>query len=125
MRGFQLQEARHLRRAELRRYASGRGYAEQSFLALDADELRKRADLGDVSAQGNAVKRALIVAQLRSVTGGEAAIAEAWRIEASELHRMTSVPLLDPSGIAAAIDAQVLEELPETPEPGRVVAPQA
>ena len=125
MRGFELQKARQERRAELRRTASGRGFVTGRFLALDEDELRQRADLADVGAHGNAVKRTLIVAQLRTVRGGEAAIAAAWGITTAELARLTSTPLLDTTGIAEAIDAQVLEELPETPETDRAVAGSA
>lgn len=123
MQGYELQQARQLRRTELRRAASGVGFGSSNFLVLDAHELCQRADLGDVGAQGNAVKRWLVLDALARQNVPDAQIAAAWNVSEALLASWKQGPLLDRTGIAAAIDQQVLDELPETPEPGRYVAP--
>lgn len=125
MRGLQLQQERLKRRTELRRIASDRGYTAGAFLALDQVELLQRADLGDGGARGNAVKRRLILMGLASASVASATAAAAWAIQPAMLDELTRVPLLDRAGLAGAIDMQVLEELPETAEPGRVQEPAA
>lgn len=125
MRGYELQQARALARTQRRRAASMAGFGGQDFLALDEEELLKRADLADQSAQGNAVKRRLILDRLENVTGDLAAVARAWNMTPETLASFRRIPLLDASGLAAAIDEAVVAENPETPEPGRVLPASA
>jgi len=125
MRGLELQEARQNRRAELRRLHAGRADAWGDYYCLDVDELLRRASLGDMGAHGNAVKRRLMLDALGSSAIRLDAIAAAWRIDTATLDAWKKKPLLDTTGIAAAIDKQVLDELPETPEPGREQEPPA
>jgi hypothetical protein len=125
MRGLQLDQARQLRRRELRRSPGLVGITIDHCLAIDVEELVRRADLGDVSAQGNIVKRRLVLDAVSTIPGAEAAIIELWHVDRATLAGWRSIPLLDKSGAAAKIDAQVLAELPETPEPGREQQPPA
>jgi len=125
MRGLELQNARQLRRAELRRNPRIVGIEVPDCYALDEGELLQRADAGDAGALGISVKRRLILDALGSSAIRLDAIAAAWRIDTATLDAWKRIPLLDKSGAAAKIDALVLEELPETPEPGRHQEPPA
>jgi hypothetical protein len=120
---YDLLHARQRLRGILRRTASLEGSSRGAFLALDEKELVKRADLADQSAQGDAVKRHLILLGLSQLNLSIAAIASAWDLDVATVAAWKSVPLVDPSGRASEIEQQVLDELPRTPEPGPHIAP--
>lgn len=77
-----------------------------------------RADPDDQTAQGHAVKQRLILLGLSQVDVSPAAVATAWRLDEAALAAVASIPLLDRSGRADAIEQQVLDELPDTPQSG-------
>jgi hypothetical protein len=118
MRGYELLHARQRLREILRRSASLEGFTTGAFLALDRQELIMRADPGDQSAQGHAVKQRLILLGLSQVGVPPAAVGTAWRLDEAALGAVASIPLLDRSGRADAIEQQVLDELPDTPQSG-------
>jgi hypothetical protein len=117
MRGYDLLHARQRLRGILRRSASLEGFTTGAFLALDQQELVSRADPDDQSAQGYAVKQRLILLGLSQADVAPAVIATAWHLDEAVLDAVRSVPLLDRSGRARAIEQQVLDQLPETPSP--------
>jgi hypothetical protein len=122
MEGYELLHARQRLRSILRRTASLEGFSTGAFLALDEQELVKRADLADQSAQGDAVKRHLILLGLSQMNLSLAAIAAAWHLDVATIAAWTSVPVVDRSGRAGEIEQQVLDELPRPPAPPRRVA---
>ncbi len=122
MGGYELLQARQRLRGILRRNASLEGSSTGAFLALDEEELVKRADLADQSAQGDAVKRHLILLGLSQLNLSIAAIATAWQLDVATVAAWRSVPLVDRSGRANEIEQQVLDELPRASEPERHAA---
>jgi hypothetical protein len=118
MRGYELLHARQRLREILRRSASLEGFTTGAFLALDHQELVMRADPGDQSTQGHAVKQRLILLGLSQMHVAPATVATAWHLDEAALAAVASIPLLDRSGRADAIEQQVLDELPETPPSG-------
>ena len=122
MRGYALDHARQERRRFLRRAASSEGFAARAFLVLDDEELVQRAALSDVGAYGEAVKRRLILNALGAAGIATATVAAAWRVSADQMADWKLTPLVDKSGVAASIEAQVLDELPETDEPHQLGA---
>lgn len=124
MRGYELQKARGDLRVELRRLHSLGGFQSRTFLALDEEDLFYRANVDDVSAHGRVVQRRLILDSLANVSGGIEAVARAWHTTTADLEELRRMRLLDASGIAEQIEQEVIKQHPETPEPGRYVAPQ-
>lgn len=118
MRGFLLDSRRKLLRAELRR---GAAIAQHHAYALDAEELLDLvANSGD-SARGNVVRRALLLSALAARNFTVEQLAEAYKTTPEQITAWRNFPLLDDTGLAAAIDVEVAKQLVETPEPGRYV----
>jgi len=121
MQGFELQKDRRNRRAELRR---ARAHLTDRDLYYDLDDLAAqfRAQL-DVSPRVGAPLRALAHG-LNTMGFNVADIAQVVGVTGAQIEGALGGKLrLDPAA-AAAVERQVEEEIPETPEPGRFVRPQ-
>jgi hypothetical protein len=120
MRGFELQKARKDRLDQLRRATQ----AELPMLeALDRRFLLAFVTGGDGNARGNILSRALKLRALRQLGFTAAELADAFKQSADEVEREASASLLADPSIARALEGQVREEIPETPEADRYVAP--
>lgn len=120
MRGYELEKARQDLRRQLRRAAAAEVPAGQ---ALDAEDYWLLVHDGDGSYRSRALREGLVLRGL--VADGSTAIEIGLALDrpAEEVEAALRRPLRAPASMAAAIDARVAEELPETAEPGRVVAP--
>jgi hypothetical protein len=124
MRGYELQRSRQVLRAQERRLASEVIFARRTALALDKEDLLVRANPSEVNAHGNVVQRRLIIAGLRNAGCTPEEIMKAWSVTPEQMTNWTEVKMFDDTGYAADIEKHVLEQLPETPEPDRVVPPE-
>lgn len=118
MRGYELTRARNVRRAELRREAADA--AHRRGLALDNEDLVPLVASGTGSI-ANTLRRALVLRALVAAGLSQGDVAHAFGMTTSEAVAAAAAPLLADPAIAAALERRVLDELPETPEPGRVV----
>jgi hypothetical protein len=124
MRGYELQRSRQVLRAQERRAASESIFARRAALALDKQDLLVRANPSEVNAHGNVVQRRLIIAGLRNAGCTTEEIAQAWSVTPEQIADWMAVKMFDDTGYAAEIEKYVLEQIPETPEPDRVVSPE-
>jgi hypothetical protein len=120
MRGYELSKARQELRRELRRAAQ----ADLPVgLALDKAALLELITGGSESARGNVLTRALILRALRGMGYEPAHLAEVYHLTPAEVERQSTRSLLAEGNRAGAIELEVEEQLVETPEPGRAIAP--
>jgi hypothetical protein len=116
MRGYELTRARNVLRAELRRAAAADLVA--TGVALDQEELIPLVASG-TNSRANVLRRRILIRGLVAHGLSQGDVAPAFGMTAAEAVAATGAPLLDATGIADAIEKRVLDELPETPEPGR------
>lgn len=118
--GFELVKARSELRRELRRAAIlNLGTA----VALDLEHLALMLDDGSYANYAAVVRRRLLLRGAATLGLESAALAAAVGMDGAGLERETKAALLADPGIAQGIEAAVLVQLPETPEPGRFKAP--
>ncbi|MDP3909322.1 MAG: hypothetical protein Q8Q14_02935 [Gemmatimonadales bacterium] len=120
MQNFQLAQARKVMMTELRRAAQGD--LPQS-LALDQEMLLALVTGGSDSGRGRVLTRALCIRALRELGYTAEDLAPRYGISPEQVERERERVLLADPSIRDAIIDKVLEALPETPEPGRAVAP--
>lgn len=120
MRGYELSNARQILTRELRRAAVE---ALPGDLALDPEHLFDLLAGGVTHARGFVIQRTLVLRQLRALGIGADVIARRYHMQPAELAHELERPVFEDSAVAAGIVDQVLEALPETPEPFRAVAP--
>lgn len=120
MRGYELSNARQILRRELRRAA-----VEElpPGLALDDEHLFDLLAGGATHNRALVIQRTLVLRQLGVLGIGADVIARRYHMSPAELVHELERPLFEASDVVAAIADQVLEELPETPEPGRAQVP--
>jgi hypothetical protein len=120
MRGFELDKARKDRLDQLRRATQNELPALE---ALDRRFLLAFVTGGEGNARGNILSRALKLRALRQLGFTAAELGEAFKQTADEVEREASASLLADPSIARALEGQVREEIPETPERERYVEP--
>lgn len=117
MYGWELKQERRRLRHHERELARRSIFAAHQALALDEEDLVIQAELGNTNAQGNAVKRRLVLAALGNLGVTKEVIAELWGVTPEQLADWNSIPLLDNTGYAADIEKHVAEQIPETAPP--------
>ena len=116
-RGSELQQARSMRRIELTRVWEN----EHPDQALTTERL---AHYASELAGGNRcrlIQTSLLIRQLNTAGVSTAEIPRAFHIDEREVLHHRNRPLVAPADVVKAIEAQVVDELPETPEPDRYV----
>jgi len=116
MYGYELVKARRELRAEKRRAAV---HGLQQALALDLEDLATRLDEGAMAHYSAVIRRRLVLRGLMTLGLESAAVAAAVGLDQLEFERQARAPILSNASLALAVEAEVLEALPETPEPGR------
>jgi hypothetical protein len=120
MRGYELEKARKNRLDQLRRATQN----ELPMLeALDGRFLLAFVTGGEGNARGNILSRALKLRALRQLGFTAAELGEAFKQSADQVEHEASASLLADPSIARGLEGQVREEIPETPEADRYVAP--
>ncbi len=120
MRGYELTAAREQLRRELRRAAIE---DLPPGLALDLEHLFDLVAGGATQNRGILLQRTLVVRGLRAGGFGADDIARGFHMTPAEVTRELERPILEDGAVTVAIHDKVREALPETPEPGRAVAP--
>lgn len=116
MYGYELTKARKELRLERRRAA-----VEQlpGAVALDLEDLALRLDEGVQAHYSAVIRRRLLLRGLTTLGLESAALAAALGMTGPDLERETKAALLADPAIGAAIDLDVVQQLPETAEPDR------
>lgn len=116
-RGYELNQARSQRREELTR----RWEYEHPGQALTPTRLTHYAADHGGGNRSRLIQIALLVRQLTSMGVGGPELREAFQLDDDGLRDARTRPLVADASVAQTIEAQVLTELPETPEPDRHV----
>jgi hypothetical protein len=124
MRGFELETARALLREQLTR----KWEEDHLDQVATTDRLVQQATQSAGGNRSVLIRTALVVRQLGGMGIGHAQLARHLGITVDEVRHHRDRPLVAPADVMPAIEARVLDALPETTEPEREIAavdPQA